>query len=319
MRNRHRLPSIVRPEGFTLIEMLVSVTLVALIALCLWGALRLSISSWKRGTESMDDNQKRRATMDLVQKQMASVSGLIPALDLQTGAGQSPMFVGSDARVQFVSLCSLRFRENPGLTVVTYEIAPGKGSDFELVERESRYLGGDPTLTVSYEIINESSITVLDHLAGAYFEYFDPGSTTVPAQWVSDWNAQEKAKLPAAISMTLSTRAENGAVQSRQLVVPIMTEAEATQTTFADPFDAQRGAPGSIDRFTGERIGSGQPSGRGDRGDAPPPEGRRGGQGMGPPGRGRGGGEGNVPPGGRRGPGASPGGPPPGGRRGGRF
>jgi prepilin-type N-terminal cleavage/methylation domain-containing protein len=321
MRNRQGAQHFNRPEGFTLIEVLVSVTLVALIALCLWGVLRISVSSWKRGTESMDANQRYRATLDLVQKQMASVSGLVPALDLQTGAGQSPIFVGSETMVQFVSLSPLRFRDNPGLTVVTYEIVPGDAGEYALVERESRYFGGDPTLSVSFEVTNEPVTTIFDHLAGAALEYFDPGTSEVPAQWVREWNAQEKAKLPTAIGMTLSTRIANGAVQSRQLVVPIMTTADNSQTAFVDPFEGRRGGPVTVDRFTGERNGPGQPTGRGAPGDVGPPGNRRGGPGMGVPiPGGRRGGNDVGPPGGRRGgPGTGPGGPPPGGRRGGRF
>lgn len=303
IRNRQLKRSSVTDVGFTLIELIVSVTLIALIALCLWGVLRISISSWKRGTESMDANQKRRATVDLVQKQMASISGMIPSLDLQTGAGQSPIFLGTDNAVQFVSLNSLRFRENPGLTVVTYEIVPQNEGEYALVERESRYLGGDPTLTVDYEAAGEPVTTIFDHLVGAGFEYFDPGNSEIPAQWVKDWNAQEKATLPSAISITLSTRGENGQIQNRQVVVPIMAEPDVAQSGFIDPFEGRRGGPGAI----------GPPGGRG-RDNAGPPGvqpfgGRRGGSDFGPPGGRRGG------PGG----GPGPGGPPFGGRRGGRF
>ncbi len=306
MSNRSRARVGKRAEGFTLIEMLVSVTLIMMIAVCLWAVMRICISTWKRGTESMDENQRHRATFDLVQKQMASISNLIPTLDLQTGAGQAPVFLGSPTTVQFISLCPLRFRDNPGLTSVTYEIVPSDNGEYALVEHESRYLGGDPTLAAGYEDTSEPATTIFDHLTSASFEYFDPGNGSIPSQWVTDWSAQEKASLPIAISMTVDARDTNGVIQSRKMVVPILAEADATTTSFVDPFETQTGGFGASP-FMGRQGGQGPPPGRrGGSGDNPPPGGRRGGPGtIGPqPGRGRGGpgfGGPQPPPGGRRG------------------
>lgn len=288
-----------RAEGFTLIEMMISVTLIAMMALCIWAVLRISISSWKRGTEFMDENQRRRATLDLIQKQMASISSLVPPLDLQTGAGQSPIFVGSDTSVEFISLSALRFRDNPGLAVVSYEVVSGKEGDYSLVERETRYLGGDPTLDVNFDLLDVPVTTIFEHLAGLSFEYYDPGNGVVPPQWVKEWDAQDDAGLPTALSMTINTRDTNGAIQSRQVIIPIMAETDSTQPSFVDPFEGRRGgSPGFNNPPGGGRRGTGA--------NGPPPGGRRGpGFGFPPPG------------GGRRGPGDNV--PFPGGGRGGRF
>jgi len=291
MRRRVNIQRNLSAKGFTLIEMLVSVTLIMLIALSVWAVLRISIASWKRGTESMDENQRRRTTLDLVQKQMASISGLIPALDLQTGAGQAPIFVGTAKSVQFLSLSQLRFRDNPGLTVASYEVVPGNEGDYALVQRETMYLGGDPTLAVGFAESGLPATTILDHLADASFEYYDPGNSDLPPQWVTDWDAQERASLPLAVSMTISTRDARGAIQSRQMIIPIMAEPDNSPPGFVDPFDGRRGGPAGMMPPQGNRTGRGQPPGRrGGPGDMGPP----------PGGRGRPGDIG-TPPGGRRG------------------
>ncbi|MBZ5498538.1 MAG: prepilin-type N-terminal cleavage/methylation domain-containing protein [Acidobacteriia bacterium] len=295
MRNRPQTQRILRAEGFTLLEMLVSVTLVALMALSIWAVLRISIASWKRGTESIDANQRHRATLDLMQKQVASVSAMIPPVDLQTGAGQAPIFEGSQTSVEFISLCSLRFRDNPGLTVVSYGIVPSNQGEFALVEQETRYLGGDPTQYVDFAEGDQPATTIFDHLTSGTFEYLDPGTADRPSQWVTDWSAVDLGRLPTAMSITLNTRDAVGALQSRKLVIPFMAEVESLQPGFIDPFDGRMVVPG------------GPPSGgrRGGPGSNNPPGGRRGGSGF------------DNPPGGRRG-GPGPGNPPPGGRRGGR-
>ena len=103
-------------QGFTLLEMLVSVTLIAVMAVALWAVFRISINSWIRGTEFVDVNQRNRSILDLVKKQMASIHGVMVQADLQTGGLTYPVFFGTESSVQFISLNSLRFQDNPGLT-----------------------------------------------------------------------------------------------------------------------------------------------------------------------------------------------------------
>ena len=70
------------PEsGFTLIEMLVSVTLVALIAVGLWSVFGISVRSWSRGTEFIDKTQRHRSILDKVRKQIASAYPLNASAD----------------------------------------------------------------------------------------------------------------------------------------------------------------------------------------------------------------------------------------------
>ncbi len=228
-------------EGFTLLEMLVAVTLVALLAVTLWGMMRIAISSWQRGTEFMDENQQHRATLDLVEKQMASLFPLIPPMNLQTGAGTSPIFSGSDTGMQFISVCSLRFRDNPGLTWVSYDAIRGSEGDVALVAREMRYLGFDPNADTAGVFQEEVPTTTLfENLDSLTFEYFDPGTEEIPPQWVSTWDTKELGRMPVAISLNLTARATNGVTRSRQIVVPVIAKTVSTQVNFMDPFDQRR-------------------------------------------------------------------------------
>ena len=228
-------------EGFTLLEMVVAVTLVAIIALALWAVLRISIASWQRGTRFIDENQQHRAMLDLVEKQLASTFGVIAPLDLQGDGGLYPIFFGTDTGIQFVSLCPLRFQEHPGLTLISYEIIPGDGGEYSLVEREGKYLGVDPTQSVSFDQTEQPAITVFAHLAGAFFEYFDPGNNNdMPAQWLSAWDAKELGRLPSAISMTLTLRQGDGGTRSRQIVFPVLAQPYDSRLNFQDPFEDQR-------------------------------------------------------------------------------
>ncbi len=225
--------------GFTLVEIVVAVTLVALMAVGLWAALRISVLSWSRGSDFVDANQRNRTVLDLVQKQMASIYGLVAPIDPQTGGGIYPIFAGAETSLQFISLNSLRFQENPGLTMVSYDVAGDRTGTYALMEREERYLGLDPSQQNLLDRKDEQATTLFPNLVSFKFEYFDPGTADQPAQWVTNWNAQETRRLPEAISMTMVSRDSRGGTFSRQIVVPIMAKVSDPRLNFVNPFESR--------------------------------------------------------------------------------
>ncbi len=225
--------------GFTLVEIVVAVTLVALMAVGLWAALRISVLSWSRGSDFADANQRNRTILDLVEKQMASIYGLVAPIDPQTGGGVYPIFAGAETSLQFISLNSLRFQENPGLTMVSYDVANDRSGTYALMEREDRYLGVDPSQQNLSDRKEGQATTLFPNLVSFKFEYFDPGNVDQPAQWVTNWNAQETRRLPEAISMTMISRDSRGGTFSRQIVVPIMAKVSDPRLNFVNPFESR--------------------------------------------------------------------------------
>lgn len=244
MRNWDKAQRRSGAEGFTLVEMLVAVTLVAMMAVALWSVLRISVRSWQRGTESIDANQQHRATLDLMQKQVASISAIVVPFDPQTGIGPHPIFIGSETSVQFISLCALRFQDNPGLTLVSYDVAPESGGDYSLVEREMRYLGGSLDQDTGLDEVDVPRVTIFEHVGSLTFEYFDPGDSQNLPQWFKEWDATDVGYLPTAIRMTLSARDASGVPQNRQIVVPVQAKSNNLnnlQPGFMNPSGNQGG------------------------------------------------------------------------------
>jgi prepilin-type N-terminal cleavage/methylation domain-containing protein len=231
----------VRDErGFTLLEMLVAVTLVALMAIGLWAAFRISINSWIRGTEFIDRNQRSRSILDLVKKQIASTYGLLAPVELETGGALYPVFTGIDTSVQFISLNSLRFQDNPGLTLVSYDLVRDpQGEGYALVEREQPYLGLDPSRETAFNDQDEQVITIFDDLTSFTFEYFDPGTADRPSRWVTEWNSREMGKMPVAVSMTMVSRDSKGGLFNRHLVIPIVAKPYDPRLAFVNPFESR--------------------------------------------------------------------------------
>ncbi len=226
-------------QGFTLLEILVAVTLVAMMAVGLWAALRISVAAWKRGTESIDINQSYRSILDLVKKQMASIYGLIAPINLQSGGQIYPMFWGNDSSVQFISLDSLRFQDSPGLTMVSYDVERDKQGIYSLVEREKQYLGMEPGRDSLFDEKDLQPVVVFENLSSFTFEYFDPGSNERPSRWIREWDGRDTGRLPAAISMTMVARDNRGGMLSRQMVIPILAKPYDPRLNFVNPFDSR--------------------------------------------------------------------------------
>lgn len=235
--------SFLSQRGFTLLEMVVAVTLVALMAVGIWSVFRTSIRSWSRGTQFIDANQRRRSILDLVRKQIASTYGLLTPMDMTTGKGPYPIFNGAEDSLRFVSLNSLRFQESPGLTLVSYEVVQGRQGDYSLVEREERYLGQLPDQESQVNISGEKATEVFNNLASFTFEYFDPGSGEDQSQWVKEWDGEKAGRLPTAISMTMTSRDSKGNQLSRHMVVPIQAKIADPRMNFLSMPSAVRRRP----------------------------------------------------------------------------
>jgi prepilin-type N-terminal cleavage/methylation domain-containing protein len=224
--------------GFTLLEMLIAVTLVALMAVSLWAVFRISIRSWSRGTEFIDVNQRHRSILDLVQKQIASTLGLYTQADPLQGLPSTLYFSGTENSLCFVSLNSMRFQESPGLTLVIYEVARDANGDFSLVEKEARYLG---QVTDQETAASQSKPTpIFDNLSSCIFKYYDAGENETPSEWVGEWNGEQLGRLPKAVSISMISRDPKGNALSRYMIVPLQAEANDIGMSFNNPFGRRR-------------------------------------------------------------------------------
>ena len=172
---------------------------------------------------------------------MTSIYGVYTAFDPQSGTPPYPVFSGAETSMQFISLCSLRFQENPGLTMVSYDVVQDRQGNYALMEREARYVGLEPGNESVADRNEDTAVTVFDNLSSFNFEYFDPGTPELPAQWVREWSARDTGRLPAAISMTMIAKDPKGGNFSRHMVVPIQARPFDPRQNFLNPFDPRRG------------------------------------------------------------------------------
>lgn len=234
MKLEERKKQICPEAGFTLLELLIAITLVAMMAVGIWGIFSISVRSWSRGTEAIDANQRHRSVLDMARKQIASAYPIYSQADAQQGMDIGPIFNGTENGIRFISLNSMQFFESPGLTLVSYEIVQDSDGNQSLIERETRYTGQD---IAQDEILNDSrAISIFDRLETCIFEYYDSGNADSPARWVSEWDGSASTRLPSAVRMTMISRDSQGNEFNRQMVIPIHAQESLATTAYINPF-----------------------------------------------------------------------------------
>jgi prepilin-type N-terminal cleavage/methylation domain-containing protein len=123
--------------GFTLVELLVSVTLTGLLATIIFFAAQISLSSWKKAETGMKLIRSRYAAAELLNRQ---INSMVPYYSRQK-AEDTPtdllLFDGKSQSMRFVSSFSSQYRESGGNRLVEYYLAPEeKGIDKALWVQE---------------------------------------------------------------------------------------------------------------------------------------------------------------------------------------
>lgn len=194
-------------NGFTLIELTIAMTLLALIAMTLYGAFYLSQRAVEKSQSRSEDSQRMRSAGDLLAGYIRSAYPL-----RYSRQDQSIFFSGQVDRLNFVSALSSGMGGR-GLSEVT--IFWGGGEEgaglLTLEEKIPVRLDGQED-NGGYR----NSVVVGQGVKEFRIEYLDPQGEE--ERWVDQWDGKERKALPRAVR--LSYRGERE--EEVQLVFPIM-------------------------------------------------------------------------------------------------
>jgi len=196
-----------RPAGFTLLELMISITLISLIIVIMAGAMRLSYRSIDKGEARSAYLERLKVTFSLMEGQIQSA---IPLTRHEDEAGRV-FFEGSPDTVKFASNYSLTEGQR-GYVMVTYKTRSGDDGNQALYIEEN---------TVGVE--NAREIKLLEGIKGVRFEYFRKESDTEEAQgeWVENWT--DELLFPRKIRITLT-------FPERKIVLTVPVRANKVKT-----------------------------------------------------------------------------------------
>lgn len=182
-------------RGFTLLELLIAITMLALITAILGGALRMAHRTLDKGEKKIHYLERQKIAFSLVESQIQS-SFLYQFKDEE---GQKKIFfAGSKDKLIFPSNYSL-WRGTEGNIFVTYTI--------HLNEKEKQFLRITEQ-TIGLETKNEA--VLFDDCTSISFEYFFKNAFE-EGKWVEEWPADEKG-LPEKIKINVNCDARKTAV-----------------------------------------------------------------------------------------------------------
>ncbi|MBM4337965.1 MAG: prepilin-type N-terminal cleavage/methylation domain-containing protein [Deltaproteobacteria bacterium] len=211
-------PRICKLSGFTLIEVVVSLTILGFILLIIFGAFRLGLSSWDRGELIKEEYQNIRIVSDLMTKQVKSV---VPyKVRTKKAEGDYLAFEGKAQSVKFISTVSGKVHTTDGLVYTVYQFKEGKSNEGRLILYEQRVLNRD---FFEEEPKEEEGIPLIEGVSKVLFEYYQEEDATKEQTeaWLEEWNAKEKKELPKCLRVALSLKKPDGSDSSFTLVLPI--------------------------------------------------------------------------------------------------
>ena len=198
-----------RCKGFTLVELLISLTVIGLILVIIFGALRIGVRAWERGERDVESHQRRRVVLDLVKRQLASTH----PYEIKKGSQRWSFFKGENKSVAFVSNIPLIPGNMSGMVFVKYVVMSAKGTDKE------RFLFCEKEPTVFDRVVNEmdqieedSFVELMSDAKEIEFEYLKTSDGVETSEWQEAWDSQEEKGLPAAVRIILKEEMERAPI-----------------------------------------------------------------------------------------------------------
>ena len=127
--------------AFTLVEVMVTLTIMGFVLLMIFGVFRLGIAAWEKGETSKEEYQRIRIASQLISQQMKSA---VPyKVKTQKAEGDYLAFEGKARSLKFVSALSLRAKKASGLVYAFYEFRQDEKGGGRLMLYEGRVLNKD--------------------------------------------------------------------------------------------------------------------------------------------------------------------------------
>jgi len=188
-------------QGFTLLEVMVTLTILGFILLMVFGVFRLGVSAWEKGDSTRDESQRIRMVPQMIIQQIKSV---VPyKIKTEKAEGDYLAFEGKSRSLKLVSALPIRAGRPEGLVYAVYEFKEGGKEGGRLILYEQRVLNRDFFSDPPKE---ELGVALLEGIAEVRFEYYreEDAEKNRTAEWVGEWNAKEEKELPKALKLTIT-------------------------------------------------------------------------------------------------------------------
>lgn len=206
VRTPHPPPRTV--AGFTLLEVLISLTILSLIFVAVLGAIQVGSRSWEKGEQRAEENLRNRTLYDTLARELT----MLYPLRVKEQEKEYILFRGKVDSLLFATLPQSYGAEpfSHMIKVVTYTVEPGRG----LVAAESYPLSNESD---DFDSQGVGAIGADDRISEARFRYLVPTGKPeekLPPVWRDSWDPSQDGvsqgalkgsdRLPLAVEITLT-------------------------------------------------------------------------------------------------------------------
>ena len=206
-------------SGFTLLELMISLTIVGLVLVIVFGALRIGVRAWEKGEKDVDVHQRERVVLNLVKAQIASAS----ATEITGKEADQFRFDGNAESMSFISDLPIVPSNMSGMVYVKYRIERAdrkKGYKLMVYEKNLAFIDKekkmkDPDESEFFDLILAAK--------DIRFEYLQNSENDQdPPEWQESWDPEKNKGNPIAVRVTL---------QQNEMAFPlaVIARIEATQ------------------------------------------------------------------------------------------
>ncbi len=180
-------------QGFTLVELLLAVTLMATLLALAYSGLRAATTASERGQQMLEESGRLRISHQFIRRQFNLMLPLAFRTD-EEDRRQRFVFEGAENLVVFVGPMP-GYLARGGPQVQMLELVPGdKGLTLQFVHA--------PLQEFELERLRERDpVILLEGLAGGYFEFLEVDEEEQPLGWVGAWPTP--GVLPSSVRLML--------------------------------------------------------------------------------------------------------------------
>lgn len=196
-----------RQRGFTLIEIVIALSIVGALLVIMFGGLRVGLGAWRRGEDLAELLEHERNVDQIVDR---AVTGSYLYNPGTTPASQPGiLFEGAPDRLAFVTVAPPVPPSVPiAFTAVTISLETGAAPGLAIRQKALPNL--DPFEAVPPAFV-DPAVTALR------FRYL----REVGADWEERWDATKEKGLPVAVEVMLTTQFGGRRIEHPPLVIPI--------------------------------------------------------------------------------------------------
>lgn len=218
----HSTGKIARARGFTLVELLLAITLMSMLLALAYGGLRASTRATDKGQVVLEESSRMRMAHQFVRKQLNQILPL--AYEQDDEKKERKFFEGNRTNIRFVGPMP-GYLSFGGPQVQELSIVPGEYGQ-ALVLSHALLQGFEEA-----NLYERAPILLIDHIEDAWFSFLGVDEFDELAGWTSDWADPET--LPKAVSLEILFE-EDVVLEWPLLTASVRIDASALQDLAGD-------------------------------------------------------------------------------------